>query len=70
MTMITVRQFWFLGHVNIKEKIEYLAMMGKIAEKRARGRQKRMPFLGSIIRRMGVSWTACEILQASMDRRT
>ena len=67
--MITMRQMRFLGHVNRKEKIEYLAMTGKIAGKRARGRQ-RMTFMNSIIRRMGVSWTACEVLQASKERRT
>ena len=69
MKMITVRQMRFLGHVNRKEKIEYLAMTGKIVGKRARGRQG-MTFMSSIIRRMGVSWTACEVLQASKDRRT
>ena len=68
MKMITVRQMRFLGHVNRKEKIEYLAMTGKIAGIRARGRQ-RMTFMSSIIRRMGVSWIACEVLQASKDRR-
>ena len=67
--MITMRQMRFLGHVNRKEKIEYLAMTGKIAGKRARGRQ-RMTFMNSIIRRMGGSWTACEVLQASKERRT
>ena len=30
MTMITVRQMRFLGHVNRKEKIEYLAMTEKL----------------------------------------
>ena len=69
MTMITVRQMRSLGHVNRKEKIEYLALMGKIVGKRARGRQ-RITFLSSIIRQMGVSWTAREVLQASKDRRT
>ena len=68
MKMITVRQLRFLGHFNRKEKIEYLAMTGKIAGIRARGRQ-RMKFMNSIIRRMGVSWPACEVLQASKDRR-
>ena len=29
-----------------------------------------MTFMSSIIRRMGVSWTACEALQVSKDRRT
>ena len=67
--MITVRQMKFLGHVNRKEEIEYLAMTGKIAGKRARGRE-RITFMNSIIRRMGGSWTTCEVLQASKDRRT
>ena len=67
--MIAMRQMRFLGHVNRKEKIEYLAMTGKIAGKRARGRQ-RMTFISSIIRRMGGSLTACEVLQASKERRT
>ena len=67
--MITVRQMRFLSHVNRKEEIEYLAMTGKITGKRARGRQ-RMTFMNSIIRRMGGSYTACEVLQASKDRRT
>ena len=44
MKMISVRQMRFLGHVNENEKKEYLAMTGKIAGKRARGRQ-RMTFL-------------------------
>ena len=69
MKMITVRQMRFLGHVNRKEKIEYLAMKGKNLGNRGRGR-RRMTFMSSIIRRMGVSWTACEVLQASKDRRT
>ena len=64
-----MRQIRFLGHVNRKEGIEYLAMTGKIAGKRARGR-KRMTFFNSIIIRMGGSYTACEVLQASKDRRT
>ena len=59
----------FLGHVNRKEEIEYLAMTGKIAGKRAIGRE-RMTFMNSIIRRMGGSWAAWEVLQASKDRRT
>ena len=41
----------FLSHVNRTEKIEYLAMTGKIAGKRARG-ILRMKFMDSIIRRM------------------
>ena len=36
MTMITTRHLRFLGHVNRKETIEYLAMTGKIEGKRAR----------------------------------
>ena len=67
--MITVRQMRFLSHVNRKEELEYLALTGKIAGKRVRGRQK-MIFMNSIIRRMGGSWTACEVLQTSKDRRT
>ena len=54
MKMITVKQMRVLGHVNRKEKIEYLAMTGKNAGKRARGRQ-RMTFISSIIRRMEIS---------------
>ena len=34
--MITMRQMRFLGHVNKKEKIEYLAMTAKITTKIAR----------------------------------
>ena len=67
--MTTVRQMRFLGHVNRKEKIKYLAMTGTIAGKRARGRL-RLTLMNSIIRRMGSSWTACEVLQASKVRRT
>ena len=68
MNMITTRQLRFLGHVNRKETIEYLAMMGNIEGKRARGRQ-RMTLLSNVIRRMGGTWTACEVLQASKERR-
>ena len=68
MTMITTRQLRFSGHVNRKETIEYLAMMGKIEGKRARGRQ-RMTLLSNVIRRMEGTWTACEVLQASKERR-
>ena len=68
MTMITTRQLRFLGHVNRKETIEYLAMTGKIEGKRARGRQ-RMTLMSNVIRRMGGTWTACEVLQASKERR-
>ena len=68
MTMITTRQLRFLGHVNRKETIEYLAMTGKIDGKRVRGRQ-RMTLMSNIIRRMGGTWTACEVLQASKERR-
>ena len=48
MKMITVRQMRFLGQLNRKEKIEHLAMTGKIIGKQARGRQ-RMTFMSSII---------------------
>ena len=58
----------FLGHVNRKETIEYLAMTGKIEGKRARGRQ-RMTLMSNVIRRMGGTWTACEVLKASKERR-
>ena len=52
MTIITTRQLSFLGHVNRKETIEYLAMTAKIEGKRARGRQ-RMTLMSNFIRRMG-----------------
>ena len=68
MTMITTRQLRFLGHVNRKETLEYLAMTGKIEGKRARGRQ-RMTLMSNIIRRMGGPWTACEVLQATKEIR-
>ena len=68
MTMITTRQLRFLGHVNRKETIEYLTMTGKIEGKRARGRQ-RMTLMSNVIRRMVGTWTACEVLQASKERR-
>ena len=59
--MITMGQMRFLGHINRKEKIEYLVMTGKIAGKRD-------IFMNCIIRRMGGSWTAFEVLLASKDR--
>ena len=68
ITVITTRQLCFLGHVNRKETIEYLAMTGEVEGKRARGRQ-RMTLMSNIIRRMGGTWTACEVLQASKERR-
>ena len=40
MTMITIRQLRYLGHVNRMKTIEYLAMTGKIERERARGRQR------------------------------
>ena len=68
MTMITTRQLRFLGQVNRKETIEYLAMTRKIEGKLARGRQ-RMTLMSNVIRRMGGTWTACKVLQASKERR-
>ena len=52
MTVITTRHLRFSGHVNRKETIEYLAMMGKIEGKPARGRQ-RMTLMSNVIRRNG-----------------
>ena len=68
MTMIITRQPRCLGYVNSKETIEYLAMTGKIEGKKARGRQ-RMTLMSNIIRRMGGTWTACEVLQASKEKK-
>ena len=66
--LITTRQLRFLGHVNRKETKEYLSLTGKIEGKRARGRQ-RMTVMSNIIRRMGGTWIACEVLQATKERR-
>ena len=51
---ISKRQITFVWHIMTKDKLEYLAVTGKIVGKRARGR-RRMLFTDQLIK-----WTNCE----------
>jgi len=69
LKVITARQIRFLGHVLRKNELETIALTGKIEDKRARGRQRKM-FMDWVSFACGNRWTGVEILKLCQSERS
>ena len=67
MTSIYKRQLKFMGHIERKEGLESICMMGKMEGRRERGRPRRK-YLDGVIEILGGRWTDAQIRRKMKNR--